>query len=93
MQQNYLRNEWWDDECTSVMNEKNIARQRCLQRRTRAKQECYSQKRSNANKMCRQQKKIWLNNKIKQIEEADKQNNARNFFKDIKSFQGEKSKG
>jgi hypothetical protein len=85
------------------VNEKNIARQRCLQTRTRASQEYYSQKRINANKvfihsfihsfMCKQKKKIWLNNKIKQIEEAHKQNNARKFFEDIKSFQGGKSTG
>jgi Icc-related predicted phosphoesterase len=30
IQQKYLRTERWDDECRSVMNEKNIARQRCL---------------------------------------------------------------
>jgi hypothetical protein len=38
-------------------------------------------------------KKIWLNNKIKQTEEVNKQNNARNFFKDFKTFQGGKSTG
>jgi hypothetical protein len=85
-----MRNEWWDDECRSVMNEKNTA---SLQRRTRGIHEYYSQKRRDANEVCRQKKKIWLNNKIKQIEESHKQNNARKFFKDIKSFQGEKSIG
>jgi hypothetical protein len=77
------------------MNEKNIARQRCWQKRTRANQEYYSQKRRDANKLCKQKKKIWLNNKINQIEEEHKQNNARKFFKDIKSFhfQGWKSTG
>jgi hypothetical protein len=43
--------------------------------------------------VCRQKKKIWLNNKIKQIEEAHKQYNTRKFFKDIESYQGEKSIG
>jgi hypothetical protein len=90
MQQKYLRNEWWDDECRSVKNEKNIARQICLQKRTRANQEYYSHKTRDANKVCKQKKKIWLNNKIKQVEEAHKQCNARKFFKDRKSFQGEK---
>jgi hypothetical protein len=75
------------------MNEKNIARQRCLQKRTRANQEYYSQRRRDANKVCKQNKKIWLNNKIKQIQEAHKQSNATIFFKDIKSFQGEKPIG
>jgi hypothetical protein len=37
--------------------------------------------------VCKQKKKIRLNNKIKQIEEAHKQSNAR------KSFQGEKPIG
>jgi hypothetical protein len=62
-------------------------------KRTRAYQKYYSQKRRDANKVCKQKKKIWLNNKNKQIEEAHKQNNARKFFKDIKSFQSGKSTG
>jgi len=32
-------NEWWDEECKEVINEKNIGRKKCLQRRTRATQE------------------------------------------------------
>jgi hypothetical protein len=81
------------DACRSVMNEQNTARHRCLQKRTRANQEYYSQKRRDANRVCKQKKKIWLNNTIKQREEAHKQNNARKFFKDIRSFQGEKPIG
>jgi hypothetical protein len=46
------------------MNEKNIARQRFLQR-IGANHEYYSQKRRDANKVCRQKKKIRLN-KIKE---------------------------
>ena len=63
-------NEWWDDECKEAIKEKNIARGKCLQRRTRATQEEYEKKRNIATKICRNKKKQWLNNKIKEIEEA-----------------------
>jgi hypothetical protein len=40
--------------------------------------------------VCKQNKKTRINKKIKHIEEAHKESNARKFFNDIKSFQGEK---
>jgi len=35
---------WWDDECKEAIKEKNMARGKCLQRRTRATQEEYEKK-------------------------------------------------
>jgi hypothetical protein len=32
------RKEWWDDECRNAMEEKNLARMKCLNRRTRINQ-------------------------------------------------------
>jgi len=73
------------------ISKKNIARKKCLQKRTRPKQEQYAQARKEANKTCKEKKKQWLNNRIKQIEEAHKQNKTRKFFKDIQTFQNDSS--
>jgi hypothetical protein len=48
--------------------------------------------RKEANKICKKKKKKqWLNNRIKQVEEAYKQNETRKFFKDIRTFQNDRS--
>jgi len=57
--------------------EKNIARMKCLQQKTRTNQEHYKEKRRN--KVCKQRKKLWLSNKIIQVNEANKINET-NFF-------------
>ena len=44
LQARITRNEWWDDECKEAIKEKNMARGKCLQRRTRATQEEYEKK-------------------------------------------------
>jgi hypothetical protein len=46
-------NEWWDEECKEATKEKNIARRKFLQRRTRATQEEYEEKRGMATKICK----------------------------------------
>ena len=86
-----IRNEWWDKECKAAISRKNITRRKCLQKRTRANQEQYNQARKEANEICREKKKQWINNRIKQVEEAHKQNNTRKFFKDIRAFQNDRS--
>jgi hypothetical protein len=49
------------------------------------------QVRKEANTICKEKKKQWLNNRIKQVEEAHKRNETRNFFKDIQTFQNDSS--
>ena len=53
------------------MSQKNEARQKHLQVKTRASREIYETKRREANRVCREKKRIWMNNKIKQLEEAN----------------------
>jgi hypothetical protein len=60
----HARNEWWDEECKEAISKKNIARKKCLQKRTTANQEQYTQARKEANKICKEKKKHWLNNRI-----------------------------
>jgi hypothetical protein len=45
--------------------------------------------RKKANRICKEKKKQWLNNRIKQLEEAYKQNETRKCFKDIRTFQND----
>ena len=86
-QEKHIHNEWWDEECKKAISKKNTARKKCLQKRTRANQEKYTQARKEANKICTEKKKQWLNNRLKQIEEAHKQNETRKFYNDIRTFQ------
>ena len=53
MQPSTACKECWDEECGKVIEGKNIARKKCLQRRTRATQEEYEEKRRVATKICR----------------------------------------
>jgi len=69
-----LRNEWWDDKCRKAMEEKNLARMKRINRRTRINQNDYMQKRKIVNGICKRKKKELLNYKIKQIEEANRKN-------------------
>ena len=66
----------------------NTARGKYLQRRTRATQEEYEKKRNIVTKICRNKKKQWLNNKIKEIEEAHKKMKQENFIKILRHIVG-----
>jgi len=68
LQARITRNEYWDDECKEAIKEKNIARGKCLQRRTRATPEEYEKKRHIATNICRNKKEQWRiikSNKLK----------------------------
>jgi hypothetical protein len=80
------RNAWWDEECRDAIKQKNKAREKCLQRRTRSNQQNYEQKRKIANKICRHKKKAWMCTKLKDIEIANKKNDTTKFYKDAQSF-------
>jgi hypothetical protein len=67
------QNKWWDDECRKAMEQKNLARMKCTNKRTRVNQNDFMQKRKTANCICKTKKEEWLNNKTKQIEAANRQ--------------------
>jgi len=69
-----------------MMSQKNEARKKYLQVKTRATREIYEAKRTEANKICREKKRIWINNKIRQTEKASNKNDAGNFFKEAQFF-------
>ena len=62
------------------MSQKNEARKKYLQVKTRATREIYEVKRTEANRICREKKRIWIKNKTRQIEDASNKNDARKFF-------------
>jgi hypothetical protein len=68
------RNECLDESCKLIMAQKNEARKKYLQAKTRASHEICVMKRAEANRVCRNKKRNWINNKIKHIEEASNKN-------------------
>jgi len=75
-----------------MKNAKRLSQRKTLLERNVYKRELeqtknntHKQARKKAN-ICKEKKKQWLNNRIKQIEEAHKQNYTRKFFKDIQTF-------
>ena len=51
------RNEWWDDECRKAMEEKNLARMKGLNRRTRINQNDYIYKKRRRRRKKKEEKK------------------------------------
>ena len=54
---------------------------KCINGRTQINQNDYMRKRKTANGICKRKKKGGLNDKIKQIEEANRKNETRKFYK------------
>ena len=73
-------NEWWDEARKLIMTQKNKARKKYPQAKIRASREIYEMKRTETNRVCREKKRIWINNKIKQIEETSNKNETTKFF-------------
>ena len=59
--------------------------------KTIATREIYEAKRTEANRICIEKNRIWINNKIRQIEEANNKNDVRTFFKEAQVFNKQKS--
>ena len=57
-----------------------------MQRQTRENQENYNQKTKIANNICKNKKKEWLDQKMKEIEDANKHKNVKEFYRDLKGF-------
>ena len=68
------------------MTQKNEARKKYLQAKTRASREIYEIKRTEANKVCRRKRRDWINSKIKYIEELNDKKETRKFFKEAQFF-------
>ena len=51
------RNEWWDEECKKIIQERNEAKKKWLQLKTRISLNTNINKRNQANKICTKKKK------------------------------------
>jgi len=63
---------------------KNEARKKWFLLKTRVSWNTYVNKRKQVNKICTQKKKKWLSNKIIQIEENNRRNETKFFFKEYR---------
>jgi len=74
---------WFDEECAQIMKEKNIARQKMLEKERRANTERYQELRRKVNKICKKKKKENMKERLEEIEQLSKQNERRKFYKAV----------
>ena len=74
------RVEWFDEECLTAIRERNEARKRMLQRRTRLTMEEYREKRKSADKICRYKKRAYERKRIEELDEMKDRNEVRKFY-------------
>lgn len=72
--------EWFDEECKQIIEQKNEARNRLMNRRTRNYNEIYKNLRKKSKKLMKRKKREALKGKIKEIDELSKENEQRKFY-------------
>lgn len=79
-----IRNaDWFDDECAQIIQEKNKARKRMIQKETRMNTERYQEMRRKANRVCKKKKREKMKKQLEDIAEYSKQNERRKFYKAV----------
>lgn len=77
----YRRNEdWFDEECRQIVEEKNQARNIMLNRNTRSNAETYRNLRKKSKKVLKRKKREALKQKVKEIDDLSKENEPRKFY-------------
>jgi hypothetical protein len=69
------------NECREIIAKKNEARRRMLQKETRGSYEKYKEWQKDAKKVCKKKKKEHLQKKLEEIEQLNRQNERRKFYK------------
>jgi Reverse transcriptase (RNA-dependent DNA polymerase) len=77
------RNDWFDGECKQLVEEKNAARARMLQHRTRANVERYRQARNRQNSVFRRKKRQQEERDREAMEELYRANDTRKFYEKL----------
>ena len=80
------RKGWFDDECRKVLEKKNAAYKKWIDRPTRAKRLEYERLRQIAHKTCKNRKRTYMDNAIRNIEENIKDKQIRNAYKETGSL-------
>jgi hypothetical protein len=62
-----VRNSWYDEECTEMLEEQNNACLKMLQRKTQSNIEAYKEARREARKVCRKKKKCYEEEKLEEL--------------------------
>ncbi|GFG38951.1 hypothetical protein Cfor_12556 [Coptotermes formosanus] len=78
--------EWFDEECTTAIQEKNNMRIVMLQRMTRNNKENYREYRKRANKMCWEKKREMLRRQIESIEVDMERADTRKYYQSVNRF-------
>uniref|UniRef100_A0A8D9AN49 Craniofacial development protein 2 n=1 Tax=Cacopsylla melanoneura TaxID=428564 RepID=A0A8D9AN49_9HEMI len=80
-QKEWQRNqEWFDEECKQILETKNTARKKMLNRDTRHNREQYRKLRLESKKLMKRKKREALKEKIIEIDELSKENEQRKFY-------------
>jgi hypothetical protein len=74
------RNEWYDDECERLVKERNVARIKMLQRRTRMTVSEYENKRRLVKSECRKKKRMFERANLENIEELAQEKKIRQLY-------------
>jgi hypothetical protein len=73
--------EWVDEECREIIAKKNEARRRMLQKETWSSYEKNKELQKDAKKVCKRKKKEHLQKQLEEIEQLNRQNERRKFYK------------
>jgi len=73
--------EWFDEECRGKIAKKNKVRRRMLQKETRGSYEKYKELQIEVKKVCKKKKKEHLQKQLEEIEQLNRQDERRKFYK------------
>lgn len=77
-------NEWWDEECKKIVEQKNEARKRWLRTNKEEEKIKYEKLRKECKKIIQARKNAWIEENMKEIETEAKYNNTKKFYKKIR---------
>ena len=82
-----LRNQWYDEECKTAIEEMKKAREQWLTKGRRENEEQeYHHKRKEAHKVIRNKKNVYMKTVIESIEEDQRHNNTRKMYQTVNQF-------
>jgi arginine decarboxylase-like protein len=80
-----VRNGWYDEECTEILEVQNTARLKTLHRKRRSNAEAYKEARREARKLCIRKKKHY-EEVLEELQEKYKRNALKQFYEGIRKI-------